>query len=512
MTFKMFDDNRQIYQNYLDRVTRIDSSYSNKNYGGFDSIISTEFSYRIGSEEYQSLNISHDQKLTNLDNIHLLVNKNKLGSNYRNNSFSRDNVIFSYNHQNDSSINAATVLRYSKTNRENNWGVSLDTGLFDNNVSRSFYGVNSNSSNNSAEMIDWSAALFLPGDIRFGTEVGISRYIYRYNDFDVQESLYSEIILDSSITADEFKEGNERVALGISTNFGLELIFMSGLMRSYYWNFNNDSSKVIPYSELELLDTSSGWNLRLISTYKDGVFINAIWSYGVNARMSSKFKTRLSFVSGSQSEFYSNYNSNHISYTNSVRNITRWEGLLTYDISKRVRLGINHSGVLNPYVYDASSHTIEQSKTLNHISIIRGELNLIKKAKHSLNLSGCYAISQGNYYSYPDVLGRIDYSFSTSFFKDKLPMKFTISPRYIGKYKLLSYQPNINMVYYDGSSIQMDNYYVDFKIKAEIGGIGLNLGVLHLNQGLSSKSYYDFVGMPGIDRIITFGVSVNFYD
>jgi hypothetical protein len=68
------------------------------------------------------------------------------------------------------------------------------------------------------------------------------------------------------------------------------------------------------------------------------------------------------------------------------------------------------------------------------------------------------------------------------------------------------------MVYYDGSSIQMDNYYVDFKIKAEIGGIGLNLGVLHLNQGLSSKSYYDFVGMPGIDRIITFGVSVNFYD
>lgn len=511
MSFKMFDDNRILYQNYVDRLTRIDSSHICFSLKSTDSIIKTDFEYQIGSEEYQNLFISHKQNLSDLDIIQLQIDKLKLGSVYRNNAFSRDNVGIGYYHMDSTNFSFAGKLIYSNVARQNNWGIDIDTGLFNNNVNRSFYNVKSTSSSNSVELIDFESEFFFPGLIQFGGEAGVSRYIQRYDDLAVGGSeQYEEIFIDSNITSDEFKEGNERIALGIKTYFGLELKFMSGLMRSYYRNFGNDTAKIVPYSFLEIADTVAGWDLSLISTYKDGVFINASWSYGINSKLRSKFKTHLNLISGSQSEFYSNYSSNHVMISNGVKNTTRWDGWLRYQLGKNINIGLRHFGVLNPYMYNPDSNTVEQYQSVNHISQGYSKIKIIENANHELGVSFSYTLLQGDYYSHPDIIGQIDYRFSTSFFKEKLPITFAISPKYVGRYKLMSYQPNINMVYYDGFSIQPDNYYVDVNIIAKIAGIDLNLGVLHLNQGLSDKHYYDFTGMPGLDRLITFGLSVYF--
>ena len=119
--------------------------------------------------------------------------------------------------------------------------------------------------------------------------------------------------------------------------------------------------------------------------------------------------------------------------------------------------------------------------------------------------------SDENKVSFPEIVTRNTFFYSTEMFKKALFLQSGFSFKYFSSYYMKGYDPLLSELYVQNDRLFGEFPVIDFFINAKIQQTRLFLKFEHLNSSITGYDYYSAPNYPYRDFTIRFGLVWNFF-
>lgn len=353
-----------------------------------------------------------------------------------------------------------------------------------------------------------------------------------YDDTDPLSGFYSNVYLDSTITADSARYRNitntaSLIYFGKDTingnkKFGLSLdLKWEGIKISQTLSDTLDTLSI--KDELTNLTAQVGGTYR--STLIDIIKVSGSYGIGGYNQGDNGLKARLikyfgpvslafnaNHLQQTPAYFYTNFSSNHFRWSNSFKRITTENVGFDFVWSKaNLSASANYNLMQNLVYLDTSSMPVQHNGTIN---VLSAELrHHLKWSVFNLQSRGLYQnVNGADVLRLPQVLLHETIAYEDWWFKDKLFVRLGFDIFYNTKFYANAYNPDLGQFHLQNET-EIGNYpYIDFFFNFRIKRFRAFLKMEHVNSGLMGYTYYSSPHYPAKDRAFKFGISWAFLD
>ncbi len=208
--------------------------------------------------------------------------------------------------------------------------------------------------------------------------------------------------------------------------------------------------------------------------------------------------------------FFQNYTSNHFRWENNFSQQEFIIGGVNYRY-KNLRVGVRLNQLKN-YVYlDSSAHPRQFGPSFSVFQLFLEKS--FKFGKFGLETYAAFQqTSKKEIVHIPDFLGRINFHFTQSLFKNATTIQPGFAVRYNTSYYADSYMPVYRQFYLQDET-KIGNFFIaDVYLNVKIKRTRFFLKYAHINAGWMGYEYFGAPHYPMRDAAFKFGLSWMFYD
>jgi len=329
-----------------------------------------------------------------------------------------------------------------------------------------------------------------------------TRFIFSFN-----QSLIGELKIGTEFIQDKYSLENFQTEIftndlrKINSETGFLLLNYAKQMNRLKFDFFS-SNKIFGDTESMLI----GSNIHLELNDKNSVILKLLSSKYTPAYNTSLFSSN-----------YLNYN---------------WNNDLEYVESNQVSLLLNFPRILDVNFDYYSLNNFVQFEKTNLSSAIDEEVYGIRPVQYNEKIdffkisfnkkitSGKFTFDSRLMYqkssdeskiSFPEIVTRNTFFYSTEIFKKALFLQSGFSFKYFSSYYMKGYDPLLSELYVQNDRLFGEFPLIDFFINAKIQQTRLFLKFEHLNSSITGYNYYSAPNYPYRDFTIRFGLVWNFF-
>lgn len=480
----------------------------------YTDTIRTIIGYHLGNNRFQELDIEHWQILNTNAKLALNYQKDTWDGNFTNDGFEADQLRSNYNYENPSMRIDFLIERWT-LKKQLNEGVTDVKEFEDTLQTRAFIDVRNNEAMSAQSHGNVNIEIVKKQkSVNFGISTSLNRFDYNYNDPSILiDSLFSlSIYKDSLETEDHFHEGNEEMTFLMeskSRNLRMDI----GFHRHYYRN-NVLSEQFGPLFRFKYLSNNRFLPQIILQSYWRSTLLLDMTLLKNIQFNKTKLSYQIDLDMGNSSNFYDRYCSNYYYWDSNLNDVQNAKLSLNYVLdSLGLAMSISSNTHRNYIYFDGTKY--------HNASFVQSDLLLqlsksIHVGKHIFFLADYSYWNQleGSLLRYPAHIGGLDIKYSFNLLKDKMKCQLSLENNVRSSFE----QYGFNSVVYafvpeaEGLNSLPSFYFADLAFSTTIADIDFEIALRHLNQGITSYTYYDFKNQPAKDRFLTFGVKVRFND